>query len=98
MSQTRMDAVAASGIVLTQRALIGSDDITRQVFIDTDGCRWDILVFAKTATGEVQSVQWSCHEHGQSRALSRGVLQEAQIDTVMDALEVARLGIEAVRL
>lgn len=98
MSQTSMDAVASSGIIETKSALIGRDSITRQVFVDNDGNRWDILVFAVAANGEVYGVTWSCHREGTSRALSKGVIQEAEIDTVFDALEVARLGIEAVGL
>jgi len=98
MSQLSMDASAVSGVVSTSRALIGSSDITRQEFVDIDGNCWDILVFGIASTGEVIGLTWSCHEMGVTRALSRGVIQEADIDTVVVALEVARLGIEAVGL
>lgn len=98
MSQLSMDAAAVSGVIGTSRALIGSSDITRQEYVDTVGLRWDILVYAVAATGEVTGITWSCHVRGVSRALSRGVIQEAGIDTVRDALEVGRLAIEAVGL
>lgn len=98
MSQLSMDAAAVSGIVETKRALIGSVDMTRQVFVDRDGCRWDIVVVGLARNGEVTGLTWSCYQHGVSRALSKGVIQEAGIDTVFDALDVARLAIEAVGL
>jgi hypothetical protein len=95
MSQMSMDAAVVSGIMSTERALIHGADIVRQDYVATDGGCWVLLVFSDSTNG-IFAITWFCHVTGQSRALSKGVIQEAGIDTVFDALDTARLAVEAV--
>jgi hypothetical protein len=96
MSQLSMDKAAVTGILDTERALIRNGEVTRQRFVDERGQTWDIVTYVHLPAGELQWVVWKRHEDSASlRALVRGTLEEAGIETVADALDTARFAIGA---